>query len=108
MRLSTIFSTRAICALLSASTLNHDTYNIGHGAPATLSQLADLVVDAVPGASWSNVEGKADITGTPGRTTGAWGAYSIDRLTRDTGWTPMPMTEALADYVDWVKTVGSA
>lgn len=65
---------RAICALLAAPALNFDTYNNGYGAPAKLTEVADLVVDAIAEASWRSVEGRGDINGYPGRTRGTWGA----------------------------------
>jgi len=101
---------RALCALLTCKNPRHSVYNIGHGAPATLGRVADLVAAAVPGSSWTRTErpDEADIVGDERRKSGAWGAYSIERLTGDTGWTPTPLAEAIADYVHWVRTVESA
>ena len=98
---------RAICSLLATEKTPNDIYNIGYGAPATLAELSDHVCASVKGAAWRPAaEGEAaDLSGDPGRVTGAWGAYDITRLRADTGWAPMPLRDAIADYVAWVHDV---
>ncbi len=95
---------RAIADMLDAPTLNHDVYNIAYGEPVTLGGLADIVASAVPGFVWSETtDDSATLTGNPSRTTGAWGAYDVSRLKADTGWSPRPLEDAIADYVAWVR-----
>lgn len=100
---------RAIVALLRATGLNHEIYNIGYGEAVSLEDLAQRVAAVVPGSTWSMVENpdEADVSGNPARLTGAWGAYDTSRLRRDTPWRPMPLEEALADYAGWLADFGS-
>ena len=46
---------------------------------------------------------EAEITQPASLRTGKYAAYDIARLTADTGWTPRPLAETLADYVDWLR-----
>jgi nucleoside-diphosphate-sugar epimerase len=98
----------ALVGLLDASVLHHDVYNVAYGEAASLAQLADMVAQAVPGFTWRETAGGgATITGNPGRTTGAWGAYDTTRLKADTGWQPRPLDLALRDYVAWLREHGA-
>jgi UDP-glucose 4-epimerase len=96
----------ALCGLLKAPALHHDTYNIAHGTAITLADLSDLVCQTVGSGSWNAVSEteKADIRGSPERLNGAWGAYDISRLKADTGWEPRSQREAIAHYADWIRT----
>ena len=94
---------RGILALIEAESLDHDLFNLAYGAAASIGELIDLVAAVVPGTRWqeSALE-QADIIGDPGQGRGASGAYDNSRL-RALGWSPMPLGEALADYVGWVR-----
>ncbi|MEM7122590.1 MAG: NAD(P)-dependent oxidoreductase [Pseudomonadota bacterium] len=97
---------RAIADMLDAPALNHDVYNIAYGEPVTLAGLADIVASTVPGFTWSpTTNDDATLTGNPARKSGAWGAYDITRLKGDTGWSPRPLNDAIADYVAWVRDI---
>ncbi len=89
----------AILALLACDIPRHPVYNIAYGAFTTLRELADMV----PGLHWEEASPElADIAADPAFTTGRWGAYDISRLIADTGWRPRSLTEAIADYSDWL------
>jgi len=96
----------AIVTLLRVPRLRHDVYDVAHGEAMSLAALSDTVCRIVPGAAWSTVESGADVAGNPKRITGAWGAYDTERLREDTGWAPMPLEAALADYAEWIRRHG--
>ncbi|HBM14229.1 MAG TPA: oxidoreductase [Rhodospirillaceae bacterium] len=96
---------RAILALFDAPHLSHIVYNVAYGQRLTMGQLVDAVADILPGFGADVVpEDQADIIVDPTKTGGRWNAYDIARLTGDTGWRPMPLSEALSDYRDWMRT----
>jgi hypothetical protein len=45
---------------------------------------------------------QADVIGYPDRRRGPWGAYDNSRL-RALGWSPTPLADAFAEYVDWLR-----
>jgi len=83
---------RALALLMTAPTLNHDTYNVSSGLPVAHHEFATALEAAVPGAH---------IAVTPG---GQQAPYlDITRLTADTGFTPsFAVTTAVADFVGWL------
>ncbi|GAB2668270.1 NAD-dependent epimerase/dehydratase family protein [Kribbella swartbergensis] len=86
---------RAIALLMTAPTLNHDTYNVSSGRPIANHEFAAALEAAVPDA-------RVDLT--PGG--GPIEPYlDISRLHADTGFTPRyDPTTAVADYVGWLAT----
>jgi nucleoside-diphosphate-sugar epimerase len=73
---------RAIALLMTAPTLNHDTYNVSSGRPVANHEFAAALAAAVPAA-------RLDLT--PGREPGSGPRdpyLDITRLTTDTGFAP--------------------
>lgn len=94
---------RAIAALLACHEIRHPVYNVAYGEAVTLRDLAALVQDLVPGAEWTEAAADgADVALDPTLRSGRWGAYDISRIRRDAGWAPRPLSDALADYRDWL------
>ena len=94
---------RGILTLVEAPSLEHHLFNISYGEAASIRDLIEAVAKQVPAISWEETsEDMADIVGDVSRRTGAWGVYDNSRL-RELGWSPMPLDEAFADYVDWVR-----
>lgn len=94
---------RAIRALFDAPALNHHLYNVASGVRVSMGELVDMVAQLVPGFS-ARIVGpeEADIVVDPAKTGGRWNAYDIARITRDTGWRPLPLSDALELYRDWL------
>ncbi|MEQ9488642.1 MAG: NAD-dependent epimerase/dehydratase family protein [Alphaproteobacteria bacterium] len=94
---------RAIRALFDAPTLNHRVYNVANGVRVSMGELVDMVAHLVPGFS-AKIVGpeEADIVVDPAKTGGRWNAYDISRITGDTGWRPLPLSDALELYRDWL------
>ena len=89
---------RAIALLMTAATLNHTTYNISSGHPATNREFAEALESHIPGLH---------LTLLPGRHNGPGPDPYLDitRLTRDTGFTPtFTVPTAVADYLTWRTT----
>ncbi len=83
---------RAIALLMTAPTLDHDTYNLSSGVPVSHGDFAAALEAAVPGA-------QVDVT--PGGQPAPY--LDITRLTTDTGFTPaFDVTSAVADFVGWL------
>ena len=86
---------RAIALLMTAETLQHDTYNVSRGRPATNREFADALQAITPGL-------RLDLL--PGRQHGPGDDPYLDitRLTHDTGFAPaFDIAAAVADYVTW-------
>ena len=99
---------QAIMALLTkAGPLDHPVYNIALGQSVTLGELVDEVARIVPGTRWEQSVGPCDITSDDTHKGGRWGAYDISRISKETGWQPRPLAEALADYVSFVRSFGA-
>jgi nucleoside-diphosphate-sugar epimerase len=83
---------RALALLMTAPTLDHDTYNVSSGRPVAHREFAAALEAAVPGAH---------VAVTPG---GQQAPHlDITRLTAGTGFTPsFDLTTAVADYVAWL------
>lgn len=86
---------RAIALVVTADTLQHDTYNVSSGRPFTNRELIDAVATIAPGL-------RSDLR--PGRHTGPGDNPYLDitRLVDDTGFTPtFDVASAVADYAEW-------
>ncbi|MEN3305793.1 MAG: UDP-glucose 4-epimerase [Micromonosporaceae bacterium] len=85
----------AIALLMTAPTLQHDTYNVSSGRPFTNRELADALQTIIPGLRLDLLPGRQDGPGA--------GPYlDTSRLTHDTGFTPsFDVAAAVADYVAW-------
>lgn len=99
---------QAIMALLDKDgPLDHPVYNIALGQSVTLRELVAEVGRIVPGTTWElSGTGPCDIASDATYKGGRWGAYDISRISTETGWRPRPLSEALADYVSFVRTFG--
>ncbi len=86
---------RAIALLMTAETLNHDTYNVSSGRPATNGEFVDALESITPGLRLDRLPGRQHGT--------ADDPYlDISRLTDETGFTPaFDVAAAVADYVAW-------
>ena len=86
---------RAIALLMTAETLQHTTYNVSRGRPATNRELADALQTVIPGLRLELL---------PGRQNGPGDNPYLDttRLTQDTGFAPaFDVATAVADYIAW-------
>ncbi len=96
----------AIRRLLEApiDRLKHRVYNIAYGEAIKLSELVALAAKASPGLGLELVpEAEAELKISDKRRSGRWGAYDISRAATDFGWKPRPLSEALADYIAWIR-----
>jgi nucleoside-diphosphate-sugar epimerase len=86
---------RAIALLMTAETLEHDTYNVSSGRPATNREFADALQAITPGLRLELLPGRQ---GGPGDDP----YLDITRLARETGFAPaFDVAAAVADYVAW-------
>lgn len=94
---------RAIVALLEAPQLHYSAYNVASGVTASIGDLVRWIAEKVPDFSAAVVPPEqADIVQDAALTDGMWGAYDVARLTRETGWKPRPVRDALHAYLDWL------
>lgn len=95
----------AILTLVEADKLQHAVFNVSYGEAASIARLLELVAGCVPGTHWEEASAEvADITGDPQQRHGAAGAYDNSRL-RALGWSPTPLDEAMANYIDWIRNL---
>ena len=101
---------RSILSLLRKRGLfDHDAYNVALGRAVTLEALLESVRKSLPELRWEvRPEEECDIVMNPAHSAGRWGAYDISRLRHETGWQPLPLEEALAEYVAFVRQNGAA
>jgi nucleoside-diphosphate-sugar epimerase len=86
---------RAIALLMTVPALQHDTYNVSSGQPATNREFADALQAVTPGQRPGLLPGRQD---GPGHDP----YLDTTRLTQDTGFTPaFDVAAAVADYVAW-------
>ncbi|MEM1344523.1 MAG: NAD(P)-dependent oxidoreductase [Pseudomonadota bacterium] len=99
---------RAMIALLEKETpFEHSVYNVAQGEAVTLGHLLALCAEIVPGLSWEIAPPAAcHIVADPRFLGGRWGAYDTTRIRRETGWAPMALPEALADYAGFIRRFG--
>jgi nucleoside-diphosphate-sugar epimerase len=90
-------------ALIDSSATRPELFNIAYGQAVSVRELIETVAALVPGTRWRETDAhQADIVGYPDKRRGAWGAYDNSRL-RALGWSPMPLAEAFANYLDWMR-----
>jgi UDP-glucose 4-epimerase len=99
---------RAMIALLEKEGgFDHAVYNVAQGEAVTLGALLALCKRIEPGLEWEIAPPEAcDIVADPRFKGGRWGAYDIARIRDETGWTPMPMQDALAQYAGFIREFG--
>jgi UDP-glucose 4-epimerase len=94
---------RGMLALIDASAPRPELFNIAYGQAVSIRELIETVAALVPGTRWQETDAQqADIVGYPEQRRGAWGAYDNSRL-RALGWSPMPLADAFANYLDWMR-----
>jgi nucleoside-diphosphate-sugar epimerase len=94
---------RAMLALIDSTAAQPVIFNIAYGEAVSIRELIETVAALVPGTSWQeSTPDKADIVGYPDKRRGAWGAYDNSRL-RALGWSPTPLADAFAQYLDWLR-----
>ncbi len=96
---------RAMIYLLNANSPEFSTYNIGYGRIATVKDLVAGIRKVVPGFSVLESD-KLDVDyfQPVDMRGGVWRVRSTSRLEKEFSWYPTPHIEAMADYVNWVKT----
>ncbi len=99
---------RALITLLEKDgAFAHSVYNVAQGEAVTLEELLECVRDILPGLTWEIADqSECDIVMDPTFIGGRWGAYDISRVAAETGWTPRPLSTALADYATFVRDFG--
>jgi UDP-glucose 4-epimerase len=99
----------AIIALLEAPSLRYSVYNVAAGVTATLADLVRWAAEKAPGFHATVVPpGEAEILQDDTQRDGAWGAYDLARIHRDTGWEPRPVREAFHAYIEWLAASSRA
>ena len=99
----------AIIGLLETEgDFSYPAYNIALGQAVPLQDLVETVAQIIPGTTWEIAPPEeCDVVMDATYKGGRWGAYDISRITEETGWHPRPLKEALADYVDFVRSFGT-
>jgi nucleoside-diphosphate-sugar epimerase len=86
---------RAIALLTTAETLQHNTYNVSSGRPATNREFAEALQAIIPRLELDLLRGRQNGPGDDPY-------LDIRRLTDETGFTPaFDVAKAVADYVTW-------
>jgi len=86
---------RAIALLTTAETLQHNTYNVSSGRPATNREFAEALQAIIPGLELDLLPGRQNGPGDDPY-------LDISRLTDETGFRPaFDVAKAVADYVTW-------
>jgi nucleoside-diphosphate-sugar epimerase len=94
---------RAMLALIDSTAAEPVMFNIAYGEAVSIRELIETVATLVPGTGWQETTpDQADVVGYPHKSHGAWGAYDNSRL-RALGWSPTPLAQAFAEYVDWLR-----
>ena len=94
---------RGMLALIDSKIAEPAVFNIAYGEAVSIRELIELVASRVAGTRWQETSAPlADLIGHPDKRRGAWGAYDNSRL-RALGWSPTPLPEALASYIDWLR-----
>ncbi|WP_328322667.1 NAD(P)-dependent oxidoreductase [Kribbella sp. NBC_00382] len=89
---------RAIALLMTAETLQHDTYNISNGRRSMNSEVVDALQAAFPDAQLDVIPGRQNGPGDDPY-------LDITRLTAETGFTPTyDVPTAITDYLTWRTT----
>ena len=96
---------RAIIYLLNANSPEFSTYNIGYGRMSTVKDLVAGIRQVVPEFCVIETDKlDADYFQAVDMRGGVWRVRSINRLEKEFSWRPTPHIEAMADYVNWIKT----
>ena len=86
---------RAIALLLTAPALAHTAYNVSSGVPRTNREIADALVEALPGSA-------VEVEGGGGAGAEEEPYLDVSRLREATGFAPeFDPAAAVADYVAW-------
>ena len=96
---------RAMIYLLKANSPEFSTYNIGYGRMSTVKDLVAGIRQVVPEFCVIETDKlNADYFQAVDMRGGVWRVRSINRLEKEFSWRPTPHIEAMADYVNWIKT----
>lgn len=98
----------ALAALLRAPRLAHPVYNVAYGETVSVGALIEMAAASVPETRHEVTAKDAHIAELPRKHGGRYGAYDISRLTRELGWRPRPIREAMGEYIDWIRNFESA
>ena len=99
---------RAILCLLQAEAPRHSVYNIGYGRPASAADLMEGVRAAVPDFELIETgDDGADYAQPLHMRGGVWRIRSAQRLEDEFGWCPTPHSQAMAEYVRWLRDSGA-
>jgi UDP-glucose 4-epimerase len=93
----------AFCRLTLAERLAHTRYNVSAGTAHSLRQIAAVVAELVPGATWlpAATPEEADLVV---RSPSERGPMSLARLRDELGFAPRyGLREGLADYLAWLR-----
>lgn len=89
----------ALLAILRTDAAN-GTYNIATGRAIPLDEMLAAAPVAV---EWVADDAPADADFDPTLRHGQFGFYDVSAIGRDTGWTPRPIADQLASYIDWAR-----
>ena len=94
----------AVAAVVDASNLPHDLYNITNGVPITGGEIQRKLAAIFPGTRLVESESQEHTAAALGPTRGPLSGY---RLWHDLGWTPQyDLAEGLTHYVQWRRESG--
>lgn len=102
--LSAVDVGRAVCDLMfNLSGANGRSFNIAFGRLVGVRELIDSARQAAPDLELATGgdAATASIDMDPALRRARWNAYSIDRLTEATGWSPRPLATQLGEYFRW-------
>ena len=92
-------ATAALLAIMRSEAAN-GIYNVATGRAVPLAEMLAAVPVAV---EWVADDAPADADFDPALRNGQHGYYDVSAINRDTGWTPRPIAEQLAGYIDWAR-----
>lgn len=95
---------QALTLLLRKERLSHAAYNIAFGAFTPVQVLFSIFKAVMPEFEYAVVaEGEAEVALPANQRLARHNAYSIERLTAETGWRPRPLNDQFASYCEWAK-----
>jgi nucleoside-diphosphate-sugar epimerase len=93
----------AIIALLEASKINFDAYNIAAGKTVQIGELLSVAKRLYPHFEFEELgAGPVDIDYLPTQRSGRWGAYDLARISSDTDWQPRDVEDSFSSYIEFV------